>query len=53
MAYGYHEGYSFGDDIRNCPFCGAEVDSWKADGTAYCADCKKHFAVIESEGTDY
>lgn len=49
---GYHEGYSFEENLVYCPFCGSKFDSWKHDGTAECPDCFRRFAVIEIEGTD-
>ncbi|TCX53815.1 hypothetical protein [Dehalobacter sp. 14DCB1] len=45
----FYSGYSDTDDIRFCPFCGAEMGAWRVDGTGLCLDCNKRFAVIETD----
>ena len=45
--YGYMEGYSDTDDFSYCPFCGAELDEYHADGTSTCRKCGKRFGVLE------
>ena len=45
--YGYISGISDADAINYCPFCGAEVDSRYADGTASCSECCAIFGVVQ------
>lgn len=51
--HGYHEGVSCAEDVKNCPYCGEEIESRYGDGTAECTNCMKRFAVVlleEQEG---
>lgn len=34
MMYGFLEGLSDADEIKHCPFCGEEITTRYADGTA-------------------
>jgi uncharacterized Zn finger protein (UPF0148 family) len=47
--YGFVQGYSDTDDISHCPYCGEEVYSFHADGSADCDNCSRRFAVVEME----
>lgn len=46
--FGYIAGYTDSDETNFCPYCGAEIGSRYADGTAECEDCKRRFGVIEA-----
>jgi len=45
-------GVSDTDEIRYCPFCGAEVSVAHADGTVDCDKCGRRFGVIETDPSD-
>lgn len=47
--YGYISGFSFGDEINNCPYCGSDNVSECFQGIVYCRECKKRFGVIEDD----
>lgn len=47
--YGYHAGYAENSGINSCPECGEEIFSKAVDGTVYCNECKKRFAIIVTE----
>lgn len=49
MMYGYIGGYTDADEINFCPYCGAEIGSRYADGTAECDECKRRYGVIEAD----
>ena len=47
--FGFISGYTEADDIKYCPYCGDEIDTRYADGTAYCGDCGARFGVIQAD----
>lgn len=49
MSYGFISGFTDADEIRFCPFCGAEIGTRYADGTAECDECGRRCGVIETE----
>lgn len=42
----YVEGISDTDNVKYCPHCGNEIDTFNENGIACCENCGKRFAVI-------
>ena len=49
MMFGYIEGITDADEIDYCPYCGAEIGSRYADGTAQCEKCNARFGVVRAD----
>lgn len=49
MMFGYIEGITDADEIDYCPYCGAEIVSRYADGTAQCEKCNARFGVVRAD----
>ena len=45
----YVQGYSDTDEIRNCPFCGGNIELERRRNKATCYECNRRFAVVEVE----
>ena len=47
--YGYICGFTFGDEVNYCPYCGSDEVTEYMHGVVQCMECRRRFGVVEDD----